>query len=101
MPSVRVIFTEGFEQDTVVIRIDGNEVKQHGPITTRHDVEPALAWSTDLAVERDVISLDVSVPTKRAAGSIRLSVKEFPQVNVSMTGDKLLLRGSQLVPTIG
>jgi hypothetical protein len=101
MPSVRVMFTDGFDADTVVIRVDGREVKQHGPITTRHDVTPALAWSADIPVERDMVSLDVSVPTKRATGSIRVNVKEFPQVNVSIAGGKVELRSSQLVPSIG
>jgi hypothetical protein len=101
MPSVRVVFTEGFEQDTVVIRVDGREVKQHGPITTRHDVSPAMAWSADVPVPRDAIALDVSVPTKGATGSIQVNVKEFPQVNVSLAGSKVVLQRSQLVPSIG
>jgi hypothetical protein len=53
MSSVRVAFTDGFEGDTVVIRVDGREVTQHGPITTRSDVSPPLAWSADIPLERD------------------------------------------------
>ena len=101
MSSVRVAFTEGFEQDTVVIRVDGKQAQQHGPITTRHDVTPALAWSADIPVDRDVIALDVAVPTKGATGSMRVNVKEFPQVNVSVSGNRVVLQGSQLVPSIG
>lgn len=101
MSSVRVTFTEGFEQDTVVIRVDGKQVRQHGPITTRHDVTPGLAWSADIPVDRDVIALDVAVPTKGATGSLRVNVKELPQVNVSVEGNSVVLRGSQLVPSIG
>jgi hypothetical protein len=101
MSSVRIAFTDGFEGDTVVIRVDGREVTQHGPITTRSDVSPPLAWSADIPVERDVVALDVSVPTKRATGSIRVNVKEFPQVNVSFSGGKVELRSSQLMPSIG
>jgi hypothetical protein len=101
MSSVRVMFTEGFNGDTVVIRVDGRDVKQHGPITTRPDVTPPLAWSADIPVERDVVSLDVSVATQNATGSIRVNVKEFPQVNVSMLGGRVVLRSSQLVPSIG
>jgi hypothetical protein len=101
MSSVRVAFTDGFEGDTVVIRVDGREVTQHGPITTRSDVSPPLAWSADIPLERDVVALEVAVPTKGATGSIRVNVKEFPQVNVSFSGGRVELRSSRLIPSIG
>lgn len=101
MATLRFMFTEGFENDTVAIRIDGKDVRQHGPISTRHDVEPALAWSVDVPVASEVVSVEVLVPSKNATGTIRLNVKEFPQLDVSMAGNRLTLRGSQLVPSIG
>ena len=101
MASVRVMFTEGFDRDTVVVRVDGKDAKQHGPITTRRDVEPPLAWSVDVPVDRDVVSVEVSVPTKGTSETIQLNIKEFPQLDVSMSGNRVVLRGSRLVPSIG
>jgi hypothetical protein len=99
--SIRFVFTEGFDKDTVVIRIDGKEVRQHGPISTRHDVEPPLAWSVDVPVDRDVVSVEVLVPAKGASETTQLNVKQFPQLDVAVAGNRLVLRGSQLVPSIG
>ena len=101
MASVRVAFTEGFDQDTVVIRVEGKQVQQHGPISTRQDVAPALAWSVDIPIDREAITLEITVPTKGAAGSIRVNVRESPQVNVSLSGKTVVLKGSKLVPSIG
>ncbi|PWT86424.1 MAG: hypothetical protein C5B57_01085 [Blastocatellia bacterium] len=101
MASLRFMFKEGFNGDTVVIRIDGNVRQEHGPITTRHDVDPPLAWSVDVPVDHDVVSVEVAVSTKGTSGTIRLNIKEFPQLDVDVSGNRVVLRGSQLVPSIG
>jgi hypothetical protein len=99
--SIRVMLREGFDRDTVVLQVDGKEVKPDGPVTTRHDVEPPLAWSTDVSVDREVVSVRVMVPQKNLSQSIDLNVKKLPQLDVTMTGGKLILTGSPLVPSIG
>lgn len=101
MPSVRVMFTTGFDGDTVVVRVDGKTATEHGPITTRGDVTPPLAWSVDIPVERETVSLDVEVPGKHASGTIQLNVTQFPQLDVALSGHTVMLKGSLLVPSMG
>lgn len=99
--SLRLAFTEGFAQDAVVAQVDGKEVRSSGPIATRRDVEPPLAWSVDVPVTQPVVTVRVSIPAKNVAETIQLDVRQFPQLNVSVVGGRLVLRGAPFTPSIG
>jgi hypothetical protein len=95
------MFKDGFANDDVVVRIDGQEVARRQQITTRHDVEPPLAWSVDVPVASDAVTTEVAVPTKNAQGSLQVRVTQSPQVDVTLQGSSVVLRGSAIVPSIG
>jgi hypothetical protein len=95
------MFTEGFSHDSVLAIVDGKEIKPPGPITTRTDVEPRLAWSVDVPVQSEVVSVRVMVPSRNASETITQNVRQLPQLDIALIGDRLRLRGSQLVPSIG
>lgn len=99
--TLRFVFKEGFANDDVVIRIEGQEVARRGGISTRHDVEPPMAWSVDVPVAADVVTTEVAVPTKNATGSLQVRVAQSPQVDVTVQGNSVVLRGSAIVPSIG
>jgi hypothetical protein len=99
--SLRLVFTEGFSHDSVIAIVDGKEIKPSGPITTRTDVEPPLAWSIDVPVRSEVVSVRVTIQTKNVSESITQNVRQLPQLDVALVGNRLRLHGSQLVPSIG
>jgi hypothetical protein len=99
--SLRLAFGEGFDGDVVVADVGGRQVKSDHPISTRHDVEPPLAWSVDVPLDRPVVTVKVSIPAKNASQAIDIDVRQSPQLDVSFAGGKLLLRGSEMRPSIG
>jgi hypothetical protein len=99
--TLRVMCKGGFQRDTIVVRIDGREVARKDSISTRTDVEPPLAWSADVPISSDRVDVEVSVPTRNASGTLQVDVTRSPQVDVSLLGDRIAMRGSEIVPTIG
>lgn len=102
MSSIRLMFKEGFQNDSVVVRINDKEVGPREPLTTRRDVEPPLAWSVDVPVDMEAVLIQISVPTRNISDSIRLNVKEFSQLDIAVVGDRIEMKPSREVrPSIG
>ena len=99
--TLRVMCKGGFDKDTIVIRIDGREVARKDGISTRTDLEPPLAWSADVPIGSDSVSVEANVPTRNASGTLHVNVTQSPQIDISLSGNRIAMRGSEIVPTIG
>jgi hypothetical protein len=102
MFSIRLVFREGFKNDSVTVRINGKEVKPEGALTTRTDVEPPLAWSVDIPLDTESALIQVSVPTRNISESITLDLTQFAQLDIALAGNRIELRPFRdVVPSIG
>jgi hypothetical protein len=85
MATLRVDFQDGFENDEVVVSIDGRERVRRAGLTTKRVI--GLAGHEIIDVEPGKRTVLVSVPSRGFGTQIHVDVKEAAYVGVSiMTG---------------
>jgi len=82
MPLLHVAFKDGFDNDEVVVRVNGAEVFRRAGVSTKNQISYADAFETDVAAGRT--DVDVEVVTKRQHASIPLPIREATYVGVSL-----------------
>lgn len=82
MPFVHISLEDGFEQDSVIVRVDGRQIyEQHG-VTTRTQISLADRIETDVDGPRATV--EVAVPTRDLAGSRSIEPGKDQAVGVSI-----------------
>ena len=81
-------FQEGFQNDTLVLRIAGIETMRHEHVTTRLQTGYAAATSATVAAGRVV--LDVDLPATKASGQVVLDVQAPIWVGVNLDAGPVL-----------
>lgn len=84
---------EGFEDDAVVLRVDGEEVYRRDSLATRMQI--GLADSLELTVEEDEVELEVSLPKRSLACETKIAVAGTTYVGVSVELGAVSIRTQQ------
>jgi hypothetical protein len=75
-------FQEGFQNDTLVLRIAGVETTRHEHLTTR--LQTGYAAACTAAVPAGRVVLDVDLPATKASGQVVLDVQAPMWVGVNL-----------------
>jgi uncharacterized protein (DUF1501 family) len=84
---INVALQDGFDGDTVVIRVDGAEAYRGEAITTRTQI--SLAAETQLDVPDGTFQLEVEVSTRGLEQRFEIDPQAQPNVSLSVRGDEL------------
>lgn len=80
-------FQEGFQNDTLVLRIDGIETMRHEHLTTRLQTGYAAAGAATVPAGRVV--LDVDLPATGVSGQVVLDVQAPMWVGVNLDAGRV------------
>jgi hypothetical protein len=79
---INVALQDGFDADTVLIRVDGAEVYRGEQLTTRTQISHAADMQLD--VPDRPFTLEVDVPTRRVHEAIEVDPHAHPNVALSL-----------------
>ncbi|HEV7573582.1 MAG TPA: hypothetical protein VGQ21_18965 [Thermoanaerobaculia bacterium] len=82
MATLRVDFQDGFEDDEVVVTVDGDERVRRAGLTTKRVI--GLAGKETIDVEQGRRSVLVSVPSRGFGTQIHVNVDEAAYLGVSI-----------------
>jgi hypothetical protein len=85
---INVALQDGFDGDTVLIRVDGAEVYRGEQLTTRTQISHAA--ETQLEVPDGPFTLEVDVPTRGAHESLELDPHAHPNVALSLLDGQIV-----------
>jgi hypothetical protein len=86
-PNVNIAFKEGFQNDTVVVRLNQTEVYQRDELKTRMQI--GLADDFEWTAPAGAAELAVEIPTRRAAKTLSFQVppQGMVYIGVSIASD--------------
>jgi hypothetical protein len=90
MPLLHIAFQEGFEDDTVVVRIAGREVFRKDNVKTSTQVRYATSFDTNSY--DGSVSVDIVLPIKNLSETVQLQLLVATFVGVSIRQDKITYR---------
>ena len=93
MAQLQVALQEGFEGETVVIRVAGREVFRKDNVTTKLQI--GFAESFEMNVEEGSVNLEIALPAKALSKAIDLQAKNTIYVGVSIIAGQVAYRISQ------
>jgi hypothetical protein len=85
---INVALQDGFDGDTVVIRVDGAEAYHGERVTTRTQISHAA--DTQLNVPDGPFTLEVDVPTRGVRETLTLDPQAQPNVALSLLDGQLV-----------
>lgn len=83
MTLLHIALQEGFVDDTVLIRVDGQELFHETDVRTRF--QTGYANSIDLNVEEGTVNVEVAMPLRNLSESVVLMVSAPSYVGVTLT----------------
>lgn len=90
---LHIAFQDGFDSDTVVVRLDGRQVLRRDGVAT--DPRFGAAGTFEVSVEAGEHSVEVELPEKGAKDALRLEVDAATYLGVSVEGTGLRFRLSE------
>jgi len=85
---IHVALQDGFDGDTVVLRVDGAEAYRGEGVTTRTQISHAMDTRVD--VPDGPFALEVEVPTRGVRETLRLDPHVHPNLALSLIDGKLV-----------
>jgi hypothetical protein len=85
---LNVAFKDGFDGDTVVVRIDGVTAFRREHVTTRTQI--SHAGDTQLEVPNGPFTLEVEVPTQGVTETLPLDPHTHPNVALSLLDGRIV-----------
>jgi hypothetical protein len=85
---INVALQDGFDRDTVVLRVDGDEAYRGEQVTTRTQI--SHADDMQLEVPERPFTLEVEVPEKGVRESLQLDPRAQPNVALSLIDGQLV-----------
>lgn len=82
MNKLNIHLQEGFDHDTVTVRVAGREVFRSQSVTTRTQIGLAEMLTAD--APGDAVDVEVEVPTRGQRASFRVSPSVTPYLGVSL-----------------
>jgi len=80
MGILHLAFQEGFEDDIVVVRIDGKEIYRKEHVTTRYQIN--YADSFELNVEEESVNVEILIPAKELSKKFSVKIANAVYVKV-------------------
>ena len=90
--SLVIHLQEGFEGDSVVIRLDGHEVFRKAEVRTRYQISRAERVEIEAAPGRHTV--EVSLPDKGIKDEVVVDAEATPFLGVSLEQDALVFKSS-------
>jgi hypothetical protein len=84
-PQLHIALQNGFDHDTVVVRVNGQEVFNTPGVTTRLQLGVARAFVVD--VPEGLTDIQIALPLKNVSESLRLQVSQPLHVGLSVSRD--------------
>jgi len=94
MALLHIALQEGFSGDTVVVRVNGEEVFRKKDVKTRLQI--GLADSVELNIAEGPTQVEVLLPAKKLSESVELDVSTPTYVGVSIVDGKITVRISDV-----
>lgn len=85
---INVALQDGFDGDTVLLRVDGAEAYRGEQVTTRTQISHAA--DTQLEVPDGPFTLEVDVPTRGLDETFRFDPQTHPNVALSLLDGRLV-----------
>ena len=93
MNRLHLYYEDGFDNDSVVVQVDGQEVARRTDL--KSSLVTALAASEDVSVEASApAAIRVSVTTRDLSESVSLDLAAQPHLAIAVRDGKLVLRAS-------
>lgn len=87
MPPVRIALQDGFEGDTVIVKVNGKEVFKQENVKTKRQIGKAASFEVE--VEEGPVNVLVSLPLKNLSETIVFKVSDKVFLGVSIAEDKI------------
>jgi sulfur carrier protein ThiS len=94
MTLLHIALQEGFWGDTVIVRVNGEQVFREKDVKTRLQI--GLADSVELDVAEGPTQVEVLLPSKNLSDSVQLDVSAPTYVGVSIVDGKITFRISDM-----
>jgi hypothetical protein len=92
MPQLSIALQSGFDDDTVVISVDGAQVLRRRGVST--DTRVSLAAKHDVTVDDGSTRVEVALPERGLSSSVTLTITGDTHVGVSVDGGEIRFRES-------
>lgn len=86
MPTLHIELQEGFQDDTVVVRVDGAEVLRKERVKTR--LQTGFAAAAGIEVKPGSVAVEVSLPAAARSAHIDVTVNAALWLGVSLAADR-------------
>jgi len=93
MPTLHLAFEDGFDDDTVVVRVDGREVTRR--IGLRSSLATALAATEDAQVGSGAGEVAVAVSSRGLTATRKVDFTAEPHLAIAIRDGALVLRTSR------
>ncbi len=87
MTIIRIALQDGFEDDTVVISVNGKEVFNQKKVKTKRQIGKAAAC--ELKLDPGPADVEVSLPLKKLSETIALKVSDDVYLGISLIDGRL------------
>ena len=91
--TLSIALEEGFEGDSVVVKVNGRTVFEGDDVRTRMQI--GRAERLEVPIEAAAADIEVRAAERRAAGRLTCDVVDRLYVGVSLQGSKVVFRTSQ------
>jgi len=92
MTAIRIALQDGFEGDTVVVKVNGKEVFKQENIKTKRQIGKAASF--EVQIEGGSANVEVSLPLKNLSETIAVKISGEAYLGVSVVEDKIQHRVS-------
>ncbi|MBD2100550.1 hypothetical protein [Leptolyngbya sp. FACHB-261] len=83
MSLLRLDLQDGFQQDTVVIQVNGKEVFRRSQVETR--LQLGYADSVEVNVPEGLTKIEIAVPSRKLSDSLKLQIAAPTHLGISLT----------------
>lgn len=90
MPLLHIAFQEGFDGDTIIVRIDGKEMFRNDNVTTRRQIGYASSFETNS--HTGPVTIDILLPNKSLWETVQFQVTAATFVGISIDQGKITYR---------
>ncbi len=87
MATIRVALQDGFEDETVVVSLNGKEVFNQKNVTTKRQIGKAAGF--ELKLEPGPANLELSLPLRKLSDQIALKVSGDVYLGISLVDGKI------------
>ena len=87
MTAIRIALQDGFDGDTVVVKVNGKEVFKQENVNTKRQIGKAASFEVEVA--EGSANVEVSLPLKNLSETIACKVSGEVYLGVSVAEDKI------------